>query len=73
MGKQCNSLYRRKDLYSKQLENTRANPTRKLWSSRYSIPRITKNAWVNQEKLLVTRDKKWYQEICSRIYKIPTE
>jgi len=26
------------------------------------------NAWINQEKLLVAKDKKQYQEICTRLY-----
>ena len=51
--------------YSKQPEDIRADPTRKLWTSRYKIHRTTKNTWVDQEELLVAENKKWYQEIYS--------
>jgi len=39
-----------------------ANSTRKPWTSRCRISRTTKDAWVDQEKLLVAKDKEWYQE-----------
>ena len=51
----------------------RANFTGKLWSSKCGTSRTTVNAWVNQEILLVARDKKWYQEICSRMHQVLTE
>ena len=31
------------------------------------------NAWINQEKLLVAKDKKQYQEICTRMYQVLIE
>ena len=45
----------------------RTNTTIKSWSSRYRTSKTTKNAQINQEKLLVARNMKWYQEICSRM------
>jgi len=50
----------------------RPNPTRKSQANRYKTFRITTNAQVNQEKLLVARNQERYQEICSRIYQMPT-
>jgi len=44
-----------------------------LWTSRHKIFKITKNTWVSQEKLLMARNKKWYQKICSKIYEISTK
>jgi len=67
MGRQWNSLCQRKNICSKQSEITRADPIRKSWSSRCRISRITANTWVNQEELLVARDKRQCQEICLRI------
>ena len=46
---------------------------RELWTSKHRISRIIKHAWVNQEKLLVARNVKWYQEICLEMLKIPAE
>ena len=46
----------------------RADFTRESWSYRYETSRTTAHAWVNQEGLLVARDKKWCQEIYARIY-----
>ena len=51
----------------------RVNSIREPWSSRYETSRTTANAQVNQEKLLVVRDKRQYQEIHSRMYKMPIE
>jgi len=73
MGREQDNIHGQEDLCSKQLENTRANPARKLQSSRYRTFRITKNAWVNQEELLVARNQKQHQEICSRMHQMPTK
>ena len=73
MERWWNCLYRRKNLHSKQPENIRTNSIGEPWPSRYDTSRTAANAQVNQEKLLVARDKKWYQEICSKIYKMPTK
>ena len=51
----------------------RAISTRKSWTSRYRISRITNDTWVNQEKLLVARNTEQYQKVCSRIPKLPIE
>ena len=51
------------------LNNQRIQP----WSSRCETFRITMNAWINQEKLLVAKDKKQYQEICTRMYQVLIE
>ena len=48
----------------------KANSMRELWLSR---SRTIANAWVDQEELLVAKNKRQYEEIHSRIYKIPTE
>jgi len=40
---------------------------------KYRIFRITMNTQVNQEELLVARSQMRYQEIHSRIYKMPAE
>ena len=36
----------------------RVDPTRQLWTSRYMTPSAAKNAQVDQEELLVARNKK---------------
>ena len=68
IGRQWNSLCWKKNLYSKQQEDTRVSLTRK--SSRCRTSRTIKDAQVNQKELLVARDKRRYQEICSRIYEM---
>ena len=73
MGRWWNSLHEWKNLHFKQLRNTRANPTRKSQSSKYGTFRTTKNAWVNQKKLLVARNQEWYKGICLRICQMPTK
>ena len=49
----------------------RANSTRKSWFYRFGTSKTATHTWVNQEKLLVARDKKQCQEICAKIYKMP--
>ena len=46
---------------------------RKLQSSKHKTSRTTKDAQVNQEELLVARDKRIYQKIYSRIHKMLAE
>ena len=46
----------------------KADSTRESWSCRCGTFRITAHAQVNQEELLVARDKKWCQEICTGMY-----
>ena len=70
IGIQWNSLCWKKNLYSKQQEDTRASLTRKSQSSRCRTSRTIKDAQVNQKELLVARDKRKHQEICSRIYEM---
>ena len=53
MERKQSSLHGRKNIYFKQPKNTRANPIEKLRTSRCRTSRTTKNAWANQEKLLV--------------------
>jgi len=55
------------------LENTRANPIRKLQTSRYKISKRTKNVWINQKELLVAKNQEWYQEICLRMHQMLAE
>ena len=62
MGGQWSSLYKKKDICSKQLEDTRANLIGKLQTSRYKIFRTIENAQVNQEELLVTGNMKQHKK-----------
>ena len=63
MGGQQSGIHRRKNLCSKQLEDLRANSIKESQTSKYRISKTTKNAQVNQEELLVARNKEWHQEI----------
>ena len=40
--------------------NSRTNPIRKSWTSRYRTSRTTKNTQINQKELLVTRNMEQY-------------
>ena len=44
MGRQYSGLDRKKNICPKKLEDMRVNLIRKLQTSRYRTPRITKNA-----------------------------
>ena len=46
---------------------------RKSWLYRYRTSRTITNVWVDQKKLLVAKNQRGYQKICSRIYKIPAK
>ena len=54
-------------------EILRTNPIEKLQSSKHRISRITKDAQFDQEKLLMIRNMKQYQEIHPRMLEILTE
>jgi len=36
-------------------------------------PKTIKDAWANQKELLVARDWRIYQEVCSKIHKMSTK
>ena len=44
MGEQWSGLYGKKNIYSKQLENMRANSIRKLQTSKYRTFKTTEDA-----------------------------
>jgi len=73
MRKKWNCLCQRKNICSKQQKNTRADPVGKPQFHRHRTFRTTTDAQVNQEKLLVARNQRRYQEIHSRIYKVLVE
>ena len=68
-----NSLYRRKDIYSKQQEAQGENPIGELWYGGCKTSRITKDDGAAQMELVVARVKGRYQEICSGMLQISTE
>ena len=51
----------------------RASSIRKLWSHRCRTSKITTNAQIDQNKLLVARNQREYQEVCLKIHEILAE
>ena len=63
MGRRQSSIYRRKNLCTKQQKDQGGNFERKSQLSRCEISRTIQDARITQEDLLVARTKERYQEI----------
>ena len=70
MKRRCDYIHGRKNVYSKQQEAQRKDPTRESQLSGCEISRMTENARIDQIKLLVARTKRRHQEICTRMFQM---
>ena len=73
MGREWNCLCGQMNLCAKQSKYQGKNTERKPWTSGYRIPGTTTDDGTHQEKLLVARNQEWYQEICLRMFQMPTK
>ena len=73
MGRKWDCIHGRKNIYPKQQEAQREDPTRKSRLSRCRISRTTEDARTDQMKLLVARAKRKRQEIHIRMFQMSTK
>ena len=67
MGRRQSGIHGRKNLCTKQQQDQGGNSTGKSRLSGCGTSRITQDAGITQEDLLVARTKGRYQEICPGI------
>ena len=73
MGRRQDCIHERKNICPKQQEAQRENSTRESQLSGCRAFRTTENARIDQTKLLVARIKGRHQEICTRMFQVPTK
>ena len=73
MERRWDCIHRRKNICPNQQEAQREDSIRESQLSECRISRITKDARIDQTKLLVTRTKRRCQEICTRMFQMSTK